>query len=123
MRKFIHTLIPALSVAALPLITMAQPVQTYTGLMGTIQLFSRILNGLIGVAVTLAIVVFFWGLVQYLFKAGPEGKSEGLKTMFFGVVTIFVMVSVWGLVRLLQLTFNVQGSPAQVPQGIQLTNF
>ncbi len=124
MRKFINTLIPALSVAALPLITMAQtPTQTVGGLFGVLQLISRFLNGLIGVAVTLAVVVFFWGLVKYLFQGGAEGKSEGLKVMFYGVVTIFVMVSVWGLVRLLQTTFSVGGGAAQVPQGIQLTNF
>ena len=88
----------------------------------TLSLFNTILNALIGLFITLAIVVFFWGMISYLFKQG-EDKSEGLKIMFYGVITIFVMVSIWGIIRLLQNTFKVTSTDPIIPKGIQINNF
>jgi hypothetical protein len=84
-----------------------------------LQLASNFLNALMGLFITLAIVVFFWGLISYLFKAG-EDKSEGLKIMFYGVITIFVMVSIWGIIRLLQNTFKVTSTDPIIPKGVQV---
>ncbi len=85
----------------------------------TLALANTLLNALIGLFITLAIVVFFWGLISYLFKQG-EDKAEGLKIMFFGVITIFVMVSIWGIIRLLQNTFKVTSTDPIIPKGIQI---
>ena len=105
----------ALAVIAAPAIAFG------TSLLDTLAFFNTLLNGAIGLLITLAIIAFFWGLVRYLFGAGSEGKSEGLKIMLMGVVTIFVMVSIWGLVRLLQSTFGVTSTTPVIPQGVQIT--
>lgn len=89
-------------------------------LLNTLALVNTFLNALIGLFVTLAIVVFFWGLIKYLVGEGSEGKTAGLKIMFMGVVTIFVMVSIWGIIRLLQSTFSVTSTSPVIPQGIQI---
>lgn len=101
----------ALGVAVLP--TMASAV----GLLDILVLASRFLNGVIGLFITLAIVIFFWGLIKYLVEVG-EAKSEGLKIMFYGVIAIFVMVSLWGIIRMLQSTFGVQNNQAIPLQGL-----
>ena len=88
-------------------------------LFDTLSLANTFLNALIGLFTTLAIVVFFWGLISYLFKQG-EDKSEGLKIMFYGVITIFVMVSIWGIIRLLQNTFKVTSTDPIIPKGVQI---
>lgn len=88
-------------------------------LFDTLSLANTFLNALIGLFITLAIVVFFWGLISYLFKQG-EDKSEGLKIMFYGVITIFVMVSIWGIIRLLQNTFKVTSTDPIIPKGVQI---
>jgi hypothetical protein len=62
-------------------------------------------------------VIFFWGLIKYLVEVG-EQKSEGLKIMFYGVIAIFVMVSLWGIIRVLQSTFGVQNNQAIPLQGL-----
>ena len=85
----------------------------------TLVFLSTFLNGVIGLFVTLAIVVFFWGLIRYLTNAGEE-KSAGLQIMFYGVLSIFVMVSIWGIIRLLQSTFSVTSTSPVIPQGIQI---
>lgn len=89
-------------------------------LLNTLALVSTFLNSLVYLFITLAIVVFFWGLIKYLLGDGQEGKSEGLKIMLMGVVTIFVMVSIWGIIRLLQSTFRVTSTEPVIPKTIQL---
>jgi hypothetical protein len=38
--------------------------------------------------------------------------------MFYGVIAIFVMVSLWGIIRVLQTTFGVQNNQAIPLQGL-----
>ncbi len=104
----------AAGVALLPALASAQT------LLNTLALVSQFLNSLIYLFITLAIVVFFWGLIKYLMGEGAEGKSEGLKIMLMGVITIFVMVSIWGIIRLLQSTFRVTSTEPVIPKTIQI---
>jgi hypothetical protein len=90
-------------------------------LFDTLGLANTFLNALIGLFITLAIVVFFWGLITYLWGiGGAENKSEGLQIMMYGVIAIFVMVSIWGIIRLLQNTFKVTSTDPIIPKGIQI---
>ncbi|MDP6388036.1 MAG: hypothetical protein QGG63_02070 [Candidatus Pacebacteria bacterium] len=70
------------------------------------------IGNLIGLAtpiiVGLALLAFFVGLVKLIFSAGNEEekkKSKGI--MIWGIIALFVMVSVWGLVNLLGDTFDI----------------
>jgi hypothetical protein len=57
---------------------------------------------------SLAILVFVWGVVQYLTNAQEEAKREkGRQFMIWGIVALAVMVSVWGLVRIAGNTFGI----------------
>lgn len=113
MRKITGASLISLGVVALPLIASAK------SLLDTLALANVFLNAAIGLFITLAIVVFFWGLIKYLVNAGEE-KSAGLTIMFYGVIAIFVMVSIWGIVRLLQNTFGVTSTDPIIPKGIQI---
>ena len=72
------------------------------GLTRTQQLIrsvGSIMNYLTTVVAAIALLVFFWGLVKFLLKLGGEADMEqGRKLMIWGVITLFVMVSIWGLV-------------------------
>jgi hypothetical protein len=114
MRKLSAASVLAGATLVLPVIASAQT------LLNTLALVSTFLNSLVYLFITLAIVVFFWGLIKYLFGDGAEGKTEGLKIMMMGVVTIFVMVSIWGIIRLLQSTFRVTSTEPVIPKTIQL---
>lgn len=105
----------ALGTIALPALAGA------ASLFDTLSLFNTFLNALIGLFITLAIVVFFWGLIKYLWGVqSSEDKSEGLQIMMYGVIAIFVMVSIWGIIRLLQNTFKVTSTDPIIPKGIQI---
>jgi uncharacterized protein YacL len=103
----------ALGLMLLPSLVQAQDLQ------GTLALFNAMLNALIGMLITIAIIVFFWGLIKYLLTMGTENAHEAIHLMIWGVVAIFVMVSIWGIIRLLQNTFGVQGNKAIVPDTVK----
>jgi len=66
----------------------------------------RILNVVVLIIMSLALIYFFWGLAQYILSAGDDAKKgEGRNIMIYGVVALFVMVAVWGLVGILKRTF------------------
>jgi len=88
-------------------------------LLDTLALANTFLNAAIGLFITLAIVIFFWGMIKYISEAG-EKKQEGLQIMFYGVIAIFVMVSIWGIIRLLQNTLKVGSTDPVIPKGIQI---
>lgn len=70
------------------------------------------------IVVGIALLLFFWGLVKVIFAAGnEEAKADGKKIMLWGIIALFVMVSVWGLVRFVgnQLGINQQGGSIPVP--------
>ncbi len=115
--RIIGTSALALGTLALPALASAQT------LLNTLAFFNTVLNAAIGLLITLAIIAFFYGGIRYLFSNASEAKADGLKVMLYGIITIFVMVSVWGLVRLLQSTFGVGNTTPVVPQGIQINTF
>lgn len=62
---------------------------------------------------TLAVVAFFWGIVQFIWSArqGAEGKGiqKGTQFMKWGLIAIFVMFSLWGIIKFAQDVFQIQG--------------
>lgn len=91
--------------SALLLPTLALAATTIGGL---IDILAGLVDRLIPLTVAAAVLVFFWGLVVFIFNAGNEDKrKEGRQVMLWGIVALFVMVSIWGLVRILQQTLQI----------------
>ena len=58
--------------------------------------------------VGLSLLWFLFGLAQFIRSAGnSEAIEEGKKKMLYGVVGLFVIVSIWGLVGILKNTFEI----------------
>ncbi len=67
---------------------------------------------IIPILVSLAVLMFFWGLVKFIAHADePDAIKEGKNVMIWGMIALFVMVSLWALVGYLQesLGLNVSG--------------
>lgn len=97
-----------LSALVLPLFTYAQKVGTI------LQDISDILNTVIPILMILATLLFLWGIITYITASGDEEKLKGARTyIIWGLIGLFVMVSVWGLVQVLNNTFGIsrQGTP------------
>jgi hypothetical protein len=67
-----------------------------------------IINMLISIVISLAVVGFLWGIVKFLFNgANEKSRSEGRSFMLYGILTLFVMTSIWGLVNMLHGTIII----------------
>lgn len=80
-------------------------------LSGLVAWLASIMNQLVYVIVGAALVAFLFGILKLSFFDGqkPEAREQARKFMFWGIVSLFVMVSVWGLVKLLQVSFFNSG--------------
>ena len=90
--------------------------------LGNIETLVRSIGRLVDLAlpivVALALLGFFWGLVKFIFAQGnEEAKADAKKIMLWGLIALFVMVSVWGLVGFIGNAFGVgQGDTIVVPR-------
>jgi hypothetical protein len=115
MKKYI---VVASSFLALPIVVFAQVGKGVTILEDVADSIGTLINTLTPIVVALALLYFFWGLAQYILKADdPEAKEKGKHIMVRGIIALFVMVSIWGIIRVLQTTFGVEDntSPLDVP--------
>jgi len=63
------------------------------------------------IVVGLALLGFFWGLAVFIFSAGNAKKqAQGRSIMIWGILALFIMLSVFGIIGTLQSTFDV-GNP------------
>ena len=74
-----------------------------TGGTGLITAVRNLITALLPVVISVGLLIFIWGLVVFIINSGNEqARNEGKKKMIWGIVILFVMVSVWGFVSLIQ---------------------
>jgi hypothetical protein len=65
-----------------------------------IDLFLELIFMLIPLIITLSFFVFIWGLAKFLWKAGDvKSHEEGKNIMVWGLIGLFVMLSIGGILR------------------------
>ncbi|HEY4507367.1 MAG TPA: hypothetical protein VJJ47_00570 [Candidatus Paceibacterota bacterium] len=70
------------------------------------DIHGNIYNALLLVLVGAALVLFLWGVARYISRAGGGGGKDakgdnGVHMISYGLLVLFVAVSVWGLVSIL----------------------
>lgn len=119
--KKILSLLAAISPALVLAQTEAPIARTIDGLLNwIIYIASRALPLLI----LAALVLFLFGIVKRFFLGGKDGadRAEAGKYILWGIVALFVMVSVWGLVNLLRGSFNLDNSNIPIAPAIPVQN-
>jgi ABC-type transport system involved in multi-copper enzyme maturation permease subunit len=99
-------------IAFSPKLVLAQPVNNFEGLVGKIY---GMLSSIVPLIVALTLIVFLWGIFQLVRSNSEDARADAIKVITFGVIALFVMVSVWGLVAILSNTF-FGGSQLFIPQ-------
>ncbi len=69
-----------------------------------------IINIIVPVLISLAIVLFFFHTGKGIFgqaKDSGQAQTQLKETLFWGVIIIFVMVSIWGILNLIGSEFNL----------------
>ncbi len=78
----------------------------FTGIKEIIDDVGEIISTLTIIAAAAALLVFFFGLVKFILKSGQE-KAEGKGIMVWGLIALFVMISVWGIIGFFQDEFGI----------------
>ena len=104
-----------------PLFALAQGTagQCYGNLSGiewVICKVGSILNTIIPILIVLGVVYFVWGVISYMISADEEQKEKGRDKIIYGIIGLVVIVGMWGLVRIVTSTFNLNNNP----QGVSL---
>ncbi len=64
---------------------------------------NAIVTPLVQLAFAVAVVVFAYGVFQVVW-GGDEAREKGKKSMLYGVIGMFIMMSAWGLIYLVANT-------------------
>ena len=63
---------------------------------------------LISFGMSVALLVFFWGVFQYIYKANePAARTQGQQHMLWGIAGFVVMVSAYALLKIATATFGI----------------
>ncbi len=81
------------------------------GIRGLIRATGFLITLLIPVVAGFALLAFFWGLAKFIFRVGGDENAveEGKRIMLWGIVALFVMLSIWGLVSFIRSGLGIPG--------------
>lgn len=88
---------------------MLEPIQQLAGDIGRV-----IVNPLLALIFGAGLLVFTWGLVQYLYALNVKGEQDqdAKKHMLWGIVGMFIMAAAFTIIRIIANTIN-----APLPAG------
>jgi hypothetical protein len=103
-----------------PLTALAQP----TGFSRLAAAITNTINIFVGVLAGIAILIFFWGLALFILRGDDKTEhKKGRRLMLWGLLGIFILFSVWGLVAMLGTIFGIDTITTCEAPSLQLQNF
>ncbi|MFZ3020333.1 MAG: hypothetical protein WA051_02340 [Minisyncoccia bacterium] len=79
------------------------PVCSNTNVQGIIACVIGLFTRLIPITASFALLFFMWGVSKILRAQGDTGKiEEGRRTAFWGIIALFIIISLGGIVVFLQ---------------------
>lgn len=67
-----------------------------------------LLNAVVPMLIAAAVAFFLWSVLKYINSGdNAEARTQARALMVYGVIAIFVMVSLWGFVNVLKDTFDL----------------
>jgi hypothetical protein len=102
-------ILAAFALVLLPVVASAQnTVDSVANSAGnTIGQLTNIINKLIPFFLAIAVVVFIYGVIRYVVASSPDDKAAGRSYIIWGIIGIAVILSIFGLVKLLQNTVGI----------------
>jgi hypothetical protein len=87
-----------------PILALASGDSLNTLIINTARLIQ---DGVIPVVIGLALLTFLWGVMKYGTSRDEASRKESIAIIINGIIVLFVMVSVWGLVAVFSDFFGV----------------
>jgi len=87
---------------------MLEPIQQLAGDIGRV-----IINPLLALIFGAGLLVFTWGLAQYLYALNVKGEQDqdAKKHMLWGIVGMFIMAAAFTIIRIIANTINAPLPP------------
>ncbi len=57
-----------------------------------------------------ALMFFLWGVMKFIAASSPDKKKEGKNFIIAGLIGLFVMTSLWGIIKIAGTTLGVDSS-------------
>lgn len=90
----------------LPLVAHAASIDEFLG-----KISAKIINPAIEFAFIVALVVFLFGVMEFIRGANNEEKRKsGRNHIFWSIVGFLIMFGVWGIINILVNTFGIKGA-------------
>lgn len=107
--KKIAILLSTISLYMFPMFVFAA--ERISSIQGVLSLINGLIKIVVPILIAAAVAWFLWGVLKYIIASGDEEKrKEGKSVMVYGIIALAIMVSVWGLVRIITGTFNLDTS-------------
>ncbi len=88
-------------------------------LFGIMAIIMGIVQQAVPIVMGLAVLYFLWGAKKYITSKDGESQTEARGMIVHGIIILFVMVSIWGLVNIIVVTFGI-GPTALPTQSINI---
>lgn len=76
------------------------------GLIEVLQILINLANQFLVLLVGFALLGFLIGVFKY-FTTSPDQRKESKNYMMYGLISLFVITSLWGLIRVMAITFDI----------------
>ena len=101
MKKFLITIFAFF----LPVLAQAQNLSEIKNVNNLATRLLGIGNLVIYLLISLAVIYIIWNIVHYFIRPNGADRSEAGMNILWGIIGLFIIVSIWGLVNLLVNTF------------------
>lgn len=105
----------ALVAFVFPAIVSAQALTPITNVNNLSTRLIGIGNMVAYILVALAVIYIIYNVVQYIIKPSGDDRKEAGKSIIWGIVGLFIIVSIWGLVNILTNTFKTTPTNQAIP--------
>lgn len=86
------------------------PLSAHADVFAVLTILTDFFFNIVPILMSLAVLVFFWGIVKFISQAGDErAVEEGKGFIIYGLIGIFVIITLWGIVGFLQESFGLAG--------------
>ena len=80
------------------------------------KLNKLIINPIILLGFMVALIIFFFGVAKFLYSPGEDkSREDGKRAIMYGVVGMFIMFSVFGLIHLVLNTLGLNDPNVKLP--------
>ena len=102
-----------------PIALTTFPMVAFADAFTVVDGFISVLDSIIPLAASIAVMIFFWGMVKFINHAGDEkAVEEGKQIIVWGLVGLFCIFALWAIVGYIQETLDIGGgggTPIVIP--------